>query len=240
MSRSSDNHSVSDDVISSVCSSEMNNNDIFSESNSYSAEHQKKKAYNLNPNIYVLNWKRRDGRRVVNYKITIYGTPNTPNTYIVNAETGSKYQYRVGTSDEDMFFSTLLATGDSGTKTAPLLFYDNPEQYEAHLMCEVPMDIKRAWYVKYYELLAKKERKEKTMLMLGGRKMQQEPSSVAHIPSHQFTNLSDALRSNLATNPAKSELISGFPVDVPRQTNNSLSGNGYSSRKYVPRQNAKQ
>ncbi len=169
MSRSIDSQSVSDDAVSSVCSSEINNNDVFSVSNSYTAEHKKKKERLVNPHIHVLHWKRRNGKRVQYHKITVYSTPNIPGALIVNAETGSKYDLRVGKSDEDLFFSTLLATGDCGSQ-APLLFYDNPEQYETHLMTEVPMETKRAWYVRYYELLANRERNNQTKMTLAGRR----------------------------------------------------------------------
>lgn len=169
MTQSSDHQSVSDDAMSSVCSSDINNNDVFSESNSYTAEHQKNVARSTNPNMHILTRRRRNGKRWQNYKVTIYSTTNVPGALIVNAVTNTKYAYRVGTSGEDMFFSTILATGECKSNT-PLLFYDNPEQYEAHLNVEVPMEIKRAWYVRYYALLADQERRDKTLLTLSGRK----------------------------------------------------------------------
>lgn len=169
MSRSSDSHSNDDETLS-VCSSDINNNDLFSDANSYTAEHRKKSTIQLNPHIHVLQWKRRNGKRWKTHKITLYGTPNLPKASIVHAETGKRYAYQVGTLDEELFFSTILATGECGKHQPPLLFYDTPEQYEAHLMLEVPAEIKRAWYVRYYQLLADRERKQKTMLTLSGRK----------------------------------------------------------------------
>jgi hypothetical protein len=37
-----------------------------------------------------------------------------------------------------------LATGELG-QTAPVLFYDNPEQYERHFFTKVPQQLKDRW-----------------------------------------------------------------------------------------------
>lgn len=49
---------------------------------------------------------------------------------IRNAVTGSYYNYIVGSSDEDLFFKVVEATGRNGRKEPLTLFYDSPEQYE--------------------------------------------------------------------------------------------------------------
>jgi hypothetical protein len=158
---------MNDDSMSSSGSSDIvNNNDVFSVANSYTEEHKKKKVHNLNPYIHVIERLRSNGKKRRLHKITLYATPNIPNAVIVNAVTNTRYNnYHVGTNDEDMFFSTMLATGECG-KEAPLLFYDNPEQYEEHLMTELDMETKRRWYIRYYDLLAKAEKKNKVMLTL--------------------------------------------------------------------------
>jgi hypothetical protein len=82
-------------------------------------------------------------------RVYFFPTNSSPNSIIKHAMTGvfqsdeGKY-YRVGSRDEDLFFSTLLATGEIG-QTAPLLFYDNPEQYERHFFTKVSQQIKDKW-----------------------------------------------------------------------------------------------
>lgn len=86
-------------------------------------------------------------------KVEFFPTTTTPNSAIKNAVSGS-YQttsenrvLRVGTRDEDLFFSVILATGELG-QDAPTLFYDNPEQYERHFMTKLSPEIKDAWIEK--------------------------------------------------------------------------------------------
>ena len=72
-----------------------------------------------------------------------------PNSLIKNAVSGTfqgmdgRY-FRAGTKDEDLFFSVILATGELGPN-APVLFYDNPEQYERHFFTKVSQQIKDTW-----------------------------------------------------------------------------------------------
>lgn len=85
-------------------------------------------------------------------RVELFPTISIPNACIKNAITGA-YQgtgnrlFRVGSKDEDLFFSVLLATGELG-QTAPLLFYDNPEQYERHFMIKLTQEKKDAWHIK--------------------------------------------------------------------------------------------
>jgi hypothetical protein len=85
-------------------------------------------------------------------RVYFFPSNSSPNSIIKHAMTGvfqsnGKGYYRVGTKDEDLFFSTLLATGEVG-QTAPLLFYDNPEQYERHFFTKVSQEIKDKWTAK--------------------------------------------------------------------------------------------
>ena len=87
-----------------------------------------------------------------NVRVEFFPTSSTPNAVIKNAMTGAfqgdgvKY-FRVGSRDEDLFFSVILATGELGPD-APTLFYDSPEQYERHFMTKLPEANKRAWLIK--------------------------------------------------------------------------------------------
>lgn len=82
-------------------------------------------------------------------RIEFFPTSSTPNMIIKNAMTGT-FQgidgrfFRVGTKDEDLFFSVILATGELGQNPSTL-FYDNPEQYERHFFTKLPQHIKEKW-----------------------------------------------------------------------------------------------
>ena len=91
-------------------------------------------------------------------RVDFFPTNPTPNSYIKHAmngtvQTADGRAFRAGTKDEDLFFSTILATGEiSGG--APILFYDNPEQYERHFFATVPQKIKDRWLEKRTEALS--------------------------------------------------------------------------------------
>lgn len=84
-----------------------------------------------------------------NTRVEFFSTSSTPHMIIKNAMTGT-FQgldnrfFRVGTADEDLFFSVILATGELG-QNASTLFYDNPEQYERHFFTKLPQEIKEKW-----------------------------------------------------------------------------------------------
>lgn len=136
----------------------------------YSGESSAKRAVVSQPpsNVLVLNRTKQIGTRngstkrgtptvkgiYKNYRVKVYITPNYPNSIIRNAITGTAFKFqngdyaRVGSRDEDLFFSVLLATGEAG-QTAALLFYDSPEQYERHMEETYPADGKSQWISKY-------------------------------------------------------------------------------------------
>lgn len=161
MSVHSDSHSV---VSSSEGSySDMMHNDYYSEDSG--SVHK----------VSVVPRGYHTIRRMINrklQKISFYETTNTPNYHIRNAISGHTTSYRVGTYDEDLFFSVLLCTGETG-QNAPLLFYDTPEQYEQHFGISLPEDAKEQWRVKYYLAVDKLKRKapksESTKILVGKR-----------------------------------------------------------------------
>jgi hypothetical protein len=81
--------------------------------------------------------------------VWFYPTVCIPHNTIKHAMTG-EYQFhngracRVGTKDEFLFFSHLLATGETGN-TAEITFYDSPEQFEQHFHVRLPTEQKNAW-----------------------------------------------------------------------------------------------
>jgi hypothetical protein len=93
--------------------------------------------------IYRAIYDEDGNKKVV--KVDFYETPNSKGRYIVDAITGNKCApYLVGTKDEDLFFSTMFATGELG-REASLLFFDSPEQYERHFHVNVSTAIKERW-----------------------------------------------------------------------------------------------
>ena len=91
--------------------------------------------------------------------IEFYATPHRPKSIIRNAVSGGyEIGYLVGSSSEDIFFSVILATGETG-QTPSTLFYDSPQQYELHFGCKLPLEIKNKWTNKYN---AEMQRRRKT------------------------------------------------------------------------------
>uniref|UniRef100_A0A6C0I8C4 Uncharacterized protein n=1 Tax=viral metagenome TaxID=1070528 RepID=A0A6C0I8C4_9ZZZZ len=89
--------------------------------------------------------KLDDGK--VYYKkaaVGIYGS-GPIGTRIRNAVTGTRYNYLVGSADEDFLYSVALCTGENGLKHSVSMFYDSPEQYENHMKTEVDADWKAQW-----------------------------------------------------------------------------------------------
>lgn len=112
----------------------------------YSEDSSPYYASNSDPstrNKFVAMRYNPEKKRIVPVKF--FPTKSTPNSIIKNALNGAfQTPFRVGSRDEDLFFSVLLATGEFGQE-APLLFYDSPEQYEQHFFVKLNVDSKDAW-----------------------------------------------------------------------------------------------
>ncbi len=106
---------------------------------------------------------RFDPSKEKNVKIEFFETSLSPNRIIKNAVTGIlQGNCRVGSSDEDLFFSVMLSSGECG-QTPPCLFYDSPEQYEKHFHTEVSEQRKASWRLKYHrEMERRQTEKNKT------------------------------------------------------------------------------
>lgn len=91
-------------------------------------------------------------------KFNVYTTSTTPNRLIRSAITGEAFgDYRVGSYDEDLFFSVNLATGETGRDTN-VLFFETPKEYENLFHTTLPDNFKSAWIEK---MLYAKERRAK-------------------------------------------------------------------------------
>jgi len=105
----------------------------------------------------VISYKKSDDKTDSNYHkikrshrcIEFYATPHRPGSIIRNAVNGGyEMGYLVGSTSEDVFFSVILATGETG-QTPSTLFYDSPAQYENHFGCVLSPKIKTTWINKY-------------------------------------------------------------------------------------------
>jgi hypothetical protein len=90
----------------------------------------------------VRTWKK-EKKRIKGYA--------TVTSRIRNAVTGRFTVHRVGTWQEYMYFTVVVATGHAkargDTKGDPLvLYYDSPEEYEKHFGLELDKTMKREWY----------------------------------------------------------------------------------------------
>jgi hypothetical protein len=142
------------ETISDIDPDEYNNNqyadmDIDSEPSTViiaknKHHHRRNDAVSADSGCVVV-YRQVNGRQA---KVACYETHNSPNRFIRDAVTGAFMPYRVGSKDEDLFFSILVATGENGKREPMLLFYDNPEQYERHFYTELPKQAKNAWLQK--------------------------------------------------------------------------------------------
>jgi hypothetical protein len=124
---------------------ENDRGDRYSEESSGYYVREKADPNSRNPR-YVKRFNPDTKKKV---RVEFFPTSSTPNMIIKNAISGA-FQgsgtrfFRVGTKDEDLFFSVILATGELG-EDAPTLFYDNPEQYERHFLTELSDKTKELW-----------------------------------------------------------------------------------------------
>lgn len=96
--------------------------------------------------------KRYSAEKQKSVRVEFFPTTSIPNGLIKHAITGTfqgidRRFFKVGTKDEDLFFTVILATGELG-QNAPVMFFDNPEQYEKHFFTKVSQSIKDNWTVK--------------------------------------------------------------------------------------------
>ena len=72
---------------------------------------------------------------------SFYKSSTRPGSFIVNAEDGTRYNYLVGSVDEERFFTVMVNDGKECAK----LFYNSPEQYESHRRVTLDDSIKIKW-----------------------------------------------------------------------------------------------
>ena len=102
--------------------------------------------------------------RLKRTKVEIYTSSGYGN-HIRDAETGEYYPYIVGSADEDLFFSVILATGEcKSANGSSTLFYLSPEKYMKHLNHKVPEHIVERWNDKKDRRMREKKMDKKPSL----------------------------------------------------------------------------
>jgi hypothetical protein len=131
--------------------------------------------YVLNPNDVLQDTQRMDSgynviwRPVMNTrgsrlrKIEVYTSSDT-GTNIRDAETGHYYNERVGSSDEDLYFKVVLATGECKSRNnSSTMFYSSPRHYMSHMRCDLdPKEIAK-WEAKRDARIAEAEKNREAM-----------------------------------------------------------------------------
>lgn len=92
----------------------------------------KSKTKYVDNNVITLTKKglkinRKGEKKMINVDYNIYGTGLCGN--IRSAVTGERYEHRVGSADEHLYFKVIMASHGSKPLT---LFYKSPAEYELH------------------------------------------------------------------------------------------------------------
>ena len=90
------------------------------------------------------NNKWTDGKYYKKITIENYGS-GSYGSRIRNAVTGVRYNFIVGTAEQDLFFKVIDSTGRNGRREPLMLYYDSPEQYENHHFTTISQEVKQQW-----------------------------------------------------------------------------------------------
>lgn len=93
--------------------------------------------------------------RTYRHKITAFGA-NPKHSKIRNAVTGIKYNYRVGSIEQDIYFKVIDSTvGYKNNQTPAVFFYDGPDEYERHQFQTVDSKTRESWSEKRRNVIAR-------------------------------------------------------------------------------------
>lgn len=70
-------------------------------------------------------------------------------TYIYSAVSGYRTTYKVGSLDEDLFFSVIDSRAHDTIKEPITFYFDSPEQFERLMNCSIPQSDKEKWHNKF-------------------------------------------------------------------------------------------
>ena len=108
-------------------------NDAVSCSNSEAMKRELEKVKQMDRG-YNKIWRKlpKKNGELKRTKVEVYTTSGFGN-HIRDAETGDYYPHMVGSLDEDLYFSVILATGECNSANgSSTLFYLSPERYMQH------------------------------------------------------------------------------------------------------------
>jgi len=109
---------------------------------------------NNDKRYYELKRKNKNGQIK---KVACFAS-GSQGSSIRNAITGVyNYSHKIGSFAEYLYFSVVIATGESKHGEPIILFYENPEQFERHFFVDVDQETKKRWLEKSY--LKRKESK---------------------------------------------------------------------------------
>ena len=78
------------------------------------------------------------------FSVESYSTNINSNSKIRNAITGMRMDKRMGSKNEDIYFSVMDTLDTS--KEPRKLYYNSPEEYERHFKVILPQSVKNDWY----------------------------------------------------------------------------------------------
>ena len=108
-------------------------NDFENDSNNLKKQHFTNSAFqklNNNYEKYSIPFNKIwiDGKFYKRITIKNYGS-GCQGTRIINAVTGTKYNIKVGSAEENIFFKVTDSSGINGRNEPLMIYYDSPEQY---------------------------------------------------------------------------------------------------------------
>jgi hypothetical protein len=100
--------------------------------------------------LYRTSTKVVDGEKIKKrVAIELYTCSDTPGRMIRSAIGGSYHSnYRVGKTDEYIFFKVGMCTGECRGESNTM-YFDTPEQYEKTFNLELSQDVKENWYARF-------------------------------------------------------------------------------------------
>ena len=133
------------------------NDDVYSESNQILKNIVKKdRGYNKIWRYFPNKYGQIKRKSVVVY------TSGGVDSNIRDAESGQYYSFKVGSGDENLFFSVILATGECKSENnSSILFYTSPKKYMEHQSVELSPKQISNWEEKKYNYLKKLENVKK-------------------------------------------------------------------------------
>jgi len=127
-----------DDCSITTENTDETNETIFS---SFASKKKQKNEKNKNGAVKL---KYLVDNKVISFRV--YNSGFIPNTYIRDAITGYKYNKKIGTKDENLFFKVVMPGINPKKREPVFLFFDSPESFERFFIMRCPTEIKNKWH----------------------------------------------------------------------------------------------